>query len=80
VIFGKHGHAEVIGLQGQTNNEALVFQDIAELDNADLPQNLPCTAKPPKAPRNFIILKMNCWRGYEVKGQRYHLPPGIKPG
>ena len=25
LIFGKHGHAEVIGLQGQTNNEALVF-------------------------------------------------------
>src|SRR5690606_40921776 len=24
LIFGKHGHAEVIGLQGQTNNEALV--------------------------------------------------------
>ncbi|MBE7179046.1 MAG: 4-hydroxy-3-methylbut-2-enyl diphosphate reductase, partial [Mucilaginibacter polytrichastri] len=31
VIFGKHGHAEVIGLEGQTNNEALVFQDVAEL-------------------------------------------------
>lgn len=25
VIFGKHGHAEVVGLQGQTNNDALVF-------------------------------------------------------
>src|ERR1700710_3089605 len=40
LIFGKHGHAEVIGLQGQTNNEALVFQDIAELDNLELPHKI----------------------------------------
>ncbi|MBS1501456.1 MAG: 4-hydroxy-3-methylbut-2-enyl diphosphate reductase, partial [Bacteroidetes bacterium] len=38
LIFGKPGHAEVIGLQGQTNNEALVFMDIAELDNVELPE------------------------------------------
>src|SRR5690606_8019413 len=37
LIFGKHGHAEVIGLQGQTNNEALVFQDLDELDAVELP-------------------------------------------
>src|SRR5260370_16243030 len=40
LIFGKHGHAEVVGLSGQTNNEALVFQDIAELDNVELPHKL----------------------------------------
>ena len=39
LIFGKHGHAEVIGLQGQTNNEALVFQDISELDDLELPNS-----------------------------------------
>jgi 4-hydroxy-3-methylbut-2-enyl diphosphate reductase len=38
LIFGKHGHAEVIGLAGQTNNEALVFQDIKELENIELPE------------------------------------------
>src|SRR5690606_14372192 len=38
LIYGKHGHAEVIGLQGQTNGDALVFQDITELDDAELPQ------------------------------------------
>src|SRR3546814_2595770 len=26
LIYGKHGHAEVIGLQGQTNGDAIVFQ------------------------------------------------------
>ena len=38
-IYGKHGHAEVIGLQGQTNNDAIVFQDLAELDNVELPKS-----------------------------------------
>src|SRR5271169_269372 len=38
LIFGKHGHAEVIGLEGQTNNEALVFQDIKELEGVELPE------------------------------------------
>jgi 4-hydroxy-3-methylbut-2-enyl diphosphate reductase len=37
LIFGKHGHAEVIGLQGQTEGNAIVFQDLAELDQVDLP-------------------------------------------
>lgn len=35
VIYGKHGHAEVLGLLGQTNNEAIVVQnedDISKLD------------------------------------------------
>mgnify|MGYP002521438059 FL=1 len=35
VIFGKQGHAEVIGLQGQTNNTAIVverLEDVARLD------------------------------------------------
>ncbi len=31
VIFGKKGHAEVIGLQGQTNNTAIVISDEAEI-------------------------------------------------
>src|SRR5690606_12841606 len=39
VIYGKHGHAEVIGLQGQTKGEALVFQDLEELDQLNLPSS-----------------------------------------
>ncbi|MEX0967479.1 MAG: 4-hydroxy-3-methylbut-2-enyl diphosphate reductase [Bacteroidia bacterium] len=38
-IYGKHGHAEVAGLKGQTNEEAVVFQDISELENIDLPES-----------------------------------------
>src|SRR5690606_37450204 len=39
LIYGKHGHAEVIGLQGQTSDDAIVFQDIAELDGVVLPDS-----------------------------------------
>lgn len=35
VIFGKVGHAEVIGLQGQTDNTALVVEQLADLSMLD---------------------------------------------
>ena len=35
VIFGKKGHAEVIGLEGQTNNTAIVIEKIADLNKID---------------------------------------------
>ncbi len=39
-IFGKHHHPEVIGLLGQTDNNAVVFQSLEELDIKNLPQNI----------------------------------------
>jgi 4-hydroxy-3-methylbut-2-enyl diphosphate reductase len=67
LIFGKHGHAEVIGLQGQTNNEALVFQDIAELDNVELPQNITLYSQTTKSMDKFYQVKdeLNA-RGYDL--------------
>jgi 4-hydroxy-3-methylbut-2-enyl diphosphate reductase len=68
IIFGKHGHAEVIGLQGQTNNEALVFQDIAELDNLELPQQITLYSQTTKSTEKFYNVKNELIaRGYEVK-------------
>lgn len=68
LIFGKHGHAEVIGLQGQTNNEALVFQDIAELDDADLPASFTLYSQTTKSVDKFYAIKDELIkRGYEVK-------------
>jgi 4-hydroxy-3-methylbut-2-enyl diphosphate reductase len=57
LLFGKHGHAEVIGLQGQTNNDALVFQDISELDNADLPQKFTLYSQTTKSTAKFYEIK-----------------------
>src|ERR1700742_366858 len=68
LIFGKHGHAEVIGLQGQTNNEALVFQDIAELDNVELPHNITLYSQTTKSTEKFYSVKEELIsRGYELK-------------
>ncbi len=68
VIFGKHGHAEVIGLQGQTNGEALVFQDIAELDTMELPQKFTLYSQTTKSTAKFYQIKQELIdRGYDIK-------------
>jgi 4-hydroxy-3-methylbut-2-enyl diphosphate reductase len=68
LIFGKHGHAEVIGLQGQTNNEALVFQDISELDNVDLPHKFTLYSQTTKSTDKFYEIKDELIkRGYDIK-------------
>src|ERR1700744_2901226 len=68
LIFGKHGHAEVIGLSGQTNNEAIVFQDIAELDNIELPHNITLYSQTTKSMEKFYGIKDELIaRGYDLK-------------
>ncbi len=68
LIFGKHGHAEVVGLQGQTNGEAVVFQDIAELDNVELPHNITLYSQTTKSMEKFYGIKDELIsRGYELE-------------
>ncbi|MGE6218877.1 4-hydroxy-3-methylbut-2-enyl diphosphate reductase [Nubsella zeaxanthinifaciens] len=68
LIFGKHGHAEVIGLQGQTDGKAKVFMDIAELDNAELPNKFTLYSQTTKSVDKFYQIKEELLnRGYEVK-------------
>ncbi|MBD1430329.1 4-hydroxy-3-methylbut-2-enyl diphosphate reductase [Sphingobacterium litopenaei] len=68
LIFGKHGHAEVIGLQGQTNNEAIVFQDIAELNQIELPSSFTLYSQTTKSVDKFYAIKDELLkRGYDVK-------------
>ena len=67
LIFGKHGHAEVIGLQGQTNGEAIVFQDIAELDNLELPHNITLYSQTTKSMDKFYGVRDELVaRGYDL--------------
>lgn len=40
VIYGKKGHAEVIGLEGQTNNEALIVESEDDLENIDFKKDI----------------------------------------
>ena len=40
VIYGKNGHAEVLGLVGQTNGQAIVIESIKEIDRLDFNQDI----------------------------------------
>lgn len=68
LIFGKHGHAEVVGLQGQTDGKAIVFQDLAELDDVKLPASFTLYSQTTKSTDKFYHIKEQLIsRGYEVK-------------
>lgn len=40
VIYGKNGHAEVLGLVGQTNGKAIVIEKLEEVDKIDLSKDI----------------------------------------
>ena len=66
-IYGKPGHAEVVGLLGQTSNEAVVFQDISELDLATLPKNITLYSQTTKSTDKFYdITRQLAEAGIEV--------------
>jgi 4-hydroxy-3-methylbut-2-enyl diphosphate reductase len=52
-IYGKHGHAEVIGLKAQTSDQAVVFQDLEELNVAELPNEITLFSQTTKSTSNF---------------------------
>jgi 4-hydroxy-3-methylbut-2-enyl diphosphate reductase len=56
-IYGKHGHAEVEGLLGQTNQEAKVFQDISELEISALPKRMTLYSQTTKSTDKFYEIK-----------------------
>ncbi|MEQ9050460.1 MAG: 4-hydroxy-3-methylbut-2-enyl diphosphate reductase [Marinoscillum sp.] len=56
-IYGKHGHAEVIGLLGQTDDEAVVFQSLDELDLNTLPKSITLYSQTTKSTDSFYEIK-----------------------
>ena len=56
VIYGKPGHAEVIGLQGQTNNTAVVIEDISQLDHLDFSRPIYLFSQTTKSVEGFNAL------------------------
>lgn len=53
VIFGKKGHAEVIGLEGQTNNTAIVIEQIADLNKIDFTRSIYLFSQTTKSVEEF---------------------------
>ena len=56
VIYGKPGHAEVIGLQGQTNNTAIVIESIDQLDRIDFSRPIYLFSQTTKSVEGFQML------------------------
>lgn len=53
IIYGKHGHAEVNGLVGQTESKAIVAEDISGLDTIDFRQPIALYSQTTKSPEGF---------------------------
>jgi 4-hydroxy-3-methylbut-2-enyl diphosphate reductase len=59
LIYGKHGHAEVKGLLGQTQNEAIVVEQFDELEKIELPERIQLFSQTTKRTKNLYALKEN---------------------
>ena len=57
VIYGKKGHAEVIGLSGQTNNEAIIVTDETDLDKIDYTRPVSLFSQTTKSTLGFYNIK-----------------------
>lgn len=53
VIYGKNGHAEVNGLVGQTNGEAIVAESIGDLDKVDFSRGISLYSQTTKSPEGL---------------------------
>lgn len=57
VIYGKTGHAEVIGLTGQTNNEAIIIMEEADLDKIDFSRPVTLFSQTTKSTKGFYHIR-----------------------
>ncbi len=53
VIYGKQGHAEVVGLTGQTANEAIVVMNDEDLDQVDFSKPITLFSQTTKSTKGF---------------------------
>ena len=57
VIYGKKGHAEVVGLTGQTNNKAIVVMEDEDLEKIDYSKPITLYSQTTKSTAGFYNLK-----------------------
>ncbi len=70
VIYGKPGHAEVIGLQGQTNNTAIVIESVDQLDRLDFTRAIYLFSQTTKSVEGFQELVSSISRRLEILTSR----------
>lgn len=59
LLFGKEGHAETIGLQGQTENNAIVITNSEDLSKIDFTKPIQLFSQTTKSVHDFKILEEN---------------------
>ncbi len=69
VIFGKPGHAEVVGLEGQTDNTAIVIEHLQDVDRLDLSKNTYLFSQTTKDVEEFARIVAEIERRF--KGQEF---------
>lgn len=69
VIYGKPGHAEVIGLTGQTRNEAIVVMSKEDLDQIDFTSPIVLFSQTTKSTKGFYEIKEEIERRIKDSGR-----------
>jgi 4-hydroxy-3-methylbut-2-enyl diphosphate reductase len=59
LIFGKPGHAEVVGLEGQTEHHAIVINDETDLQNVDFSKSIRLYSQTTKSKEGYEKLQEN---------------------
>ena len=57
VIYGQQGHAEVIGIAGQTHNKAIIVTSEADLDKIDFSKPVTLFSQTTKSTKGFYHIK-----------------------
>lgn len=68
VIYGKNGHAEVLGLVGQTNGKAIVIEKLEEAQNLDFSKSICLYSQTTKSLDEFRRI---------VEYIKAHISPGV---
>ncbi len=73
VIFGKEGHAEVVGLIGQTNNDAIIVACVEDLDKIDFNKSIYIYSQTTKSPDAYKTVTLEIEKRIEESGNKSSL-------
>lgn len=66
VIYGKEGHAEVVGLTGQTANSAIIVSSLEDLDKVDFSRPVTLFSQTTKSTAGFYALTAEIERRFDA--------------
>jgi 4-hydroxy-3-methylbut-2-enyl diphosphate reductase len=70
-IYGKKGHAETIGLNGQTDNNAIIIQDESDLSAIDFSRPLSLVSQTTMGIDGFLSIKNAIAEKYKTHGNQH---------